>query len=1251
MIHQKLPLRLNEINELLIPSSDYRQQPRKSLNFRKHQEAEFLAQILWKLELSGSTLNREVLSKLHSGEQKWLTEKGELISIAEDKFEFKVLQKLGLIYFENGWVNLTTTYLPEISLVDSTVKPVLRFLENVKNILGGKSEISNLAQLKLRITKDDFVEIVGDEGFKFLEHQVSITVDEEHYTVEVQGHGWDKEALLNEYFWNIFLKSQNVEEDIEKFYTLNALFPELIKFPDLEEYEKSDSENFDQLIRITVNDSFLLKCTIPEFLVLEESQRSLKDHLFIQSDDQKNSELETVSLSMILERYERILSKKCDIKEDLVSLRAWSDYHRLMRSIAHCAIDQLAMNRVHLNYNDIYVSNILKEFFNECDKFPLLKFYLLYDLHTFSNNYDLYLLSNHKYFSYSYDGFARRITEKYRLDNEKYKDIVNIVVSLLAESYIATALNNNEEANLSVFLFDLINVRGIEFLQKNDIHHKLYLKIFELLPTSSLFDIITKSIGHITSTSPDVIRNKSEMYILFHLLEMADRINKNEDKEEIKLNLNELILSRYSNFFETSLNNNGYVLHKDAFYDKLAWGKVSESFCVEFLTLQPRKKELYINLSNDNVSNKLQYANGVSNYLQILNNLVKVNFTSRDTIISRIIDLVVDFGFESDDVAYPLAYDLYSSTLKNEYSLLSAISKNFHHYRTVDFERLLNQISDKAPLSSMLLLLESSQSESRKDFIQKLIDKINYADIDERSIVNIESSFNSAIVTNNLDLVKVALSQARNFFESHRWKENIDVKIMIFQWEVLKYKYDLITINNSRSSPEEKEKSVNEIVIPFPNKDIERNHKTKNWEKEADLFKSYILGLITFSQNPERSTKIFEHLKKSNPNTIFPHLHFISKIKWLEANDSTNEEFYMAINEYENSVTNFNFETLTKGNKADYLSAIYLSGQYVKVEQLCERLDIVDKLYNPIALTYCRSLLNNGNDNKAKQLIDDYKLYHGIDALDEDFSKEVERVDESIRNRLNESMSEKIKYQFITQSKNNDELRTIFNEIRLAKVNDLSEILPTKKLTKANFLYEEVLSCAKIIRSRVKNLEVEIKKNDENLINSWIISLFNSRLNLFGISIDEQKFIGESSPKDSSKTPKTSGSADGVIMDQRDEQVAVFEGLNLNSVAKSTVDSHYNKLAKYDLIGLSPMFLVSYCYFSADFSSSVDEYIKHIIENDYYDFERPDDHKVVKLPEANSKHLVAVLECRNRGKQSVAIYHILIDMKLPSQES
>ncbi|TOL59889.1 hypothetical protein CGH94_26110, partial [Vibrio parahaemolyticus] len=85
----------------------------------------------------------------------------------------------------------------------------------------------------------------------------------------------------------------------------------------------------------------------------------------------------------------------------------------------------------------------------------------------------------------------------------------------------------------------------------------------------------------------------------------------------------------------------------------------------------------------------------------------------------------------------------------------------------------------------------------------------------------------------------------------------------------------------------------------------------------------------------------------------------------------------------------------------------------------------------------------------------------------------------------------------ITESKNNDELRTIFNEIRLAKVNDLSEILPPKKLTKETFLYEEVLSCAKVIRSRVKNLEIEIKKNDENLINSWIISLFNSRLNLF----------------------------------------------------------------------------------------------------------------------------------------------------------
>ncbi|TOL60314.1 hypothetical protein CGH94_25985, partial [Vibrio parahaemolyticus] len=122
-----------------------------------------------------------------------------------------------------------------------------------------------------------------------------------------------------------------------------------------------------------VNDSFLLKCTIPEFLVLEESQRRFKDHLIIQTDDQNNSELETVSLSRLLERYERILSKESDIKEDLVSLQGWSDYYRLMRSVAHCAIDQLAMNRVHLNYYDIYANDFLKELFNECEKFPLLK--------------------------------------------------------------------------------------------------------------------------------------------------------------------------------------------------------------------------------------------------------------------------------------------------------------------------------------------------------------------------------------------------------------------------------------------------------------------------------------------------------------------------------------------------------------------------------------------------------------------------------------------------------------------------------------------------------------------------------------------------------------------------------------------------------------------------------------------------------------------------------------------------------------
>ncbi|WP_061034676.1 hypothetical protein [Vibrio sp. MOR3] len=1248
MIYQKLPLRLSEINELLIPSSDYRQPQRESLNYRKHQEAEYLAEILWKLELNGSPLNRKLISDLHSGKQKWADEQGVYVSIAETEFEFEVLEKLGLIFFENDWLNLTTRSLPDFSVVDDSIVPVLRFLEHIKQILTGDSEHSNLESLKLKIKRSELYEIVGEEGYKFTEHKVNLTTVGEYFIVDVQGHGWDEEQLLNQYFWKLFLKSECTKKEIEHFFSLNAIFRDLIKFPQIELYDRDDSDKLEILTKESISNSFLLKCSISEFLTLEETKRKFIDNLF----KTKNNEEEPKKLTLLelVNYYDSIQSRSYELEKDVLPMRANSYYYKFISSISHNAIIQLASNKVQVNYSGVYIDDLLNELLLNINDYPLLKFFLLYELHSINNAYALYLLSSPDFFEYGYGLVKSKISNKYRLHIESDVIIIRHIITLVAESCVATTLNNDTRNKLAIFLCDLIKDLHIKEHKIYNIDHDLFEEIFNRLSSSDTSEVIKYCIEYLSNISTNLMKNQSELYLIFNLLKGVLQNKLYDDDAKIYVKLNDLILNRYREYFWKSSNTNGYSFDKDLFYDTLPWEHLSEQFCNGFLKIQPKKIELHNKLSDDNVENKIQFANSVSNYLQILNNLVKVQSGSRNVIISNIIYLVAEFGFESEDVSYPLVYDKYKSTFKEEYCLLVAISKNFHYYRDADFERLLDNISNIAPLSSMLTLLENAQSESRKKYIQNLINSKNYSESGETSITNIESSYNSAIMTNNLDLAKLALSQAHHFFEFHHWKDKIEVRVMMFQWNVLEYKLALVTILNSELLPDEKEKSVNDTEYPEPNSDIKNYHKTKSWEKEAKLFKSYILGLITFSQDPERATKIFEYLKKSHPNTIFPHLHFITNIKWLESKSSTSEEFKLVIKDYEDSIVDFNFEKLSLGNKADYLSAIFLSEQYTKVEQLCEPLDVVEKSYKPIALTYCRSLQKNGNDNKAKQFVDNYKLYHGLDALDEEFNKEVENIDKSILNRFDESMNEKLKYQFMIGRKDNDELRTIFNEIRVAPVNDLSEILPTTKLDKDKFLYEEILACAKVIRSRVKNLEVEIERNDENLINSWIVSIFNARLNRFGISIDEQKFIGESSPKDDTKTPKTSGSADGVIMDQTNEQLALFEGLNLNSVSTSTIDSHYDKLNKYDLIGLSPMFLVSYCYFKNDFSSSVDDYIKHVEAKDYYDFDRPDDHTLEILSEATTKHLVTALEYRNRGPKRVAIYHILIDMKLPSQE-
>ena len=246
----------------------------------------------------------------------------------------------------------------------------------------------------------------------------------------------------------------------------------------------------------------------------------------------------------------------------------------------------------------------------------------------------------------------------------------------------------------------------------------------------------------------------------------------------------------------------------------------------------------------------------------------------------------------------------------------------------------------------------------------------------------------------------------------------------------------------------------------------------------------------------------------------------------------------------------------------------------------------------------------------------------------------------SIKERLEPLQREMMKNELIHSHKSNGELKTIFREIKSKSIEDLASILSNdEKISVDNFLYKEILACVKELLIRAKNLEILNKDKNEDLINDWCVSLLNHRLSWFGLTLCDQKRMG--------KAPSGIGvgESDGLILDSRNVPISIFEALNLSYLNNTTIDEHLNKISDYDLLGLSPVFIVSYCYFS-NFTSKVKQYLLNLKGKQYDGFKNvdKDNHEIIGL--ITEPTLITAVEYRFREDKKVAIYHLLIDLKL-----
>ena len=1253
-LHQNYQLPIKELNELLTTFDQYQQNNADIpiLDIIAHTEANYVSELLLYIELKSPKLTREFVKKLHSGEACWQTINGNDKYIDED-FDFELLEELGIIFFEHDWLRVSAM-LPSSNHyehIHETVKPILRFTESLKKIIYSRDDFQ---PLRAGIRKGVYESIVP-QIYNFEQIDVDIKDKSDIELINISTTNRDINNLISDYYWKKVISSSRVSEHLKNHHELKQIFPELISIPSSTIFNHDERRIFSTFCMDRIKQSSLLTVPFKQFQNILYSHRHLDINLIATKSilrldfspepnkNQNNRDTTTytsLSMSEVNQNYKSRTKIELNSNLELLNWGDHVDHLMFFDDDILSSLLYLIKYDLFFDYQIVQSRDDIESLLKSSQENNTLRHYLINVVPHFLDNiiYDLFLLSKPNEFEVGALQLINKVKIKYNSTNYHFDDVKNNISNLLSDTLIKVAINNNKERNLSLFLISLAknyitNDRSNESFEK-DLLEKIIvgfnanqLQAF----TSSLIEEIEKI--EVTGVWPNYT-----FYLLFLLANACDKKNSDKLNDLLKI-VRQKILSEYKKYFNFSLQHNSHCLNSDHFYDSLNWELCNDREIIDsFIDLKPSQRKLMQGFCLEENSNAIYYMQSIRSLTQVLINLFSLSNANKIEIQRKLKELITSVGFESEDVNFPLFISYFSDDKYDLWDKVTIVLNSFDEYC---FDEIVSNIAKYASLSAMMSLYSNASKQERKNKIMMKIESRDNWSLDKNSLPMIEKSFLLALEQNKLDIANVSLKAAKDFLDNHSHRNNNHFKEYIEKWLVFDYKYNLLSIYYSANDTETKVKALNDLPKPkLKDNKIHQQNRT-NWYKEADLFRRYIFGLIKLNDEPENSKIVFEQLYKEYKSAMFSHLIFTSKLQTLIKSKSDSENYKKLIREYEASHDIFDINELSLNNKSDYIHALYLSSNYNEVDAVCSRLIRTEQLYRPITITYNKALRKKGNSTLALKLLENYQEYHSVKMDDKELEEELKEIKLEIDNEVTPIQRKVIRSQVLFSNKDNDELRSIYNEIINKPIADLAKIVSNdSNIRIEDFLYNQVFACLKEILKRGRNLEKLINKKDENAINDWFISLFNQKMSNFSISASDQARIG------SAESNKGVGETDGLISDRFNSSISMFEAMNLNYINKIVINKHVNKITNYDRESLSPIFIVSYCYFH-DFINKRNDYCEHIKGMQYSGFDKVDtlNHQL-KLLDYSSDYY-NVVELRYRGGKEISIYHILIDLTLP----
>jgi len=175
-----------------------------------------------------------------------------------------------------------------------------------------------------------------------------------------------------------------------------------------------------------------------------------------------------------------------------------------------------------------------------------------------------------------------------------------------------------------------------------------------------------------------------------------------------------------------------------------------------------------------------------------------------------------------------------------------------------------------------------------------------------------------------------------------------------------------------------------------------------------------------------------------------------------------------------------------------------------------------------------------------------------------------------------------------------------------------------------------------IKRQKEKNKTLEI----EDIINDWVTSLLEQRMNFLNWTVKDQTRGGKSSKG------KNPGEKDLEVYNAQKNKLFLFEAFRLFSLETTNIKEHINKLDGYNADGCQTLIVMAYTDVN-DFVTLCNNYEKLLTTMDYKGFDKLNSltNHTFTILESKSTTIKIFQEVRYKNNIEVHIYHFLLDFK------